>query len=75
VEDAAVRGVPASGAASFLGERIEAYVVCPDGDVSEQALRRHCFDRRPSFKVPHRVVFMDKLPRNPSGKLVKSELG
>ena len=26
------------------------------------------------YKVPHRIVFMDVLPRNPAGKVVKAEL-
>jgi acyl-CoA synthetase (AMP-forming)/AMP-acid ligase II len=30
--------------------------------------------RLPSFKVPKDVTFVDALPRNPSGKVLKSEL-
>ena len=28
----------------------------------------------PHFKVPKRVVFVESLPKNPSGKLLKREL-
>ncbi len=74
VEEAAVRGAPAAGAASFLGEIVEAYVVRRDATLAAQALRKHCYDRLPSYKVPARVVFLDRLPRNPAGKVVKGEL-
>ena len=66
---------PATGAAAFLGETVEAYVVRADPAVTAQELRRHCFERLPSYKVPHRVTFLERLPRNPSGKVVKAELG
>jgi len=74
VREAAVKGARATGAASFLGERVEAYVVRSDSTLTEPELRRHCFERLPSYKVPYRVVFLDRLPRNPSGKVVKGEL-
>lgn len=75
VEEAAVKGVPAIGAAAFLGEVVEAYVVCTDAAVTAQELRRHCFERLPSYKVPRRVEFVARLPRNPSGKVIKCDLG
>ena len=75
VEEAAVRGVPAKGAASFLGEQVEAYVAAGDASLTEQELRRYCFENLPSFKVPCRVVFVDRLPRNAAGKVMKGELG
>ena len=34
-------------------------------------IRKHCAKRLASFKVPHTVDFIDALPRNPSGKVVK----
>lgn len=74
VEAAAVKGVPATGAAAYLGERIAAYVVPALPSLTESELRRHCFERLPSYKVPHRLVFLEDLPRNPAGKVVKGEL-
>jgi acyl-CoA synthetase (AMP-forming)/AMP-acid ligase II len=74
VHEAAVKGEPATGAAAFLGERVKAYVVRRDDSVTERDLREHCTRRLPSYKVPHRIVFMDVLPRNPAGKVVKAEL-
>ena len=34
----------------------------------------HCAGHLASFKVPKRVIFVDSLPKNPSGKLLKREL-
>jgi acyl-CoA synthetase (AMP-forming)/AMP-acid ligase II len=74
VVEAAVKGAAATGAATFLGEEVHAYVARADESLTEQELRRHCFERLPAFKVPRKVVFLPKLPRNPSGKVVKAEL-
>jgi acyl-CoA synthetase (AMP-forming)/AMP-acid ligase II/lysophospholipase L1-like esterase len=74
VDEAAVRGVPAAGAAAFLGEQVEAYVVRNDPALTAQELRRYAFERLPSYKVPARIHFLDALPRNPAGKVVKDDL-
>jgi long-chain acyl-CoA synthetase len=57
-----------------LGELIKAYVVRADPSLTETDIRRHCAARLPSYKIPHIVEFLDALPRNPSGKVVKSLL-
>ncbi|MCK5850053.1 MAG: AMP-binding protein [Kiritimatiellae bacterium] len=72
--EAAVKGIPATGAASFLGEQIEAFVVATDDTLNETELRRYCFEQLPSYKVPRRITFMSALPRNPAGKVLKEEL-
>lgn len=74
VSDAAVKGEPATGARSFLGEQVVAFVVPADDTVTERELRQYCFEGLPSYKVPGRVVFMDSLPRNPAGKVLKGML-
>jgi acyl-CoA synthetase (AMP-forming)/AMP-acid ligase II len=57
------------------GEVPRAFVVLrPGQQVTEQALIAHCRSRLASFKTPKQVVFMDMLPRNPSGKVLKREL-
>ncbi len=74
VREAAVKGVPATGARAFLGEQVIAYVVKTGEAIGERELRAYCFERLPSYKVPQRVLFLDELPRNPSGKVMKAEL-
>jgi acyl-CoA synthetase (AMP-forming)/AMP-acid ligase II len=57
------------------GEVPRAFVVLRAGrEISEQALIAHCRSRLAGFKTPKQVVFMDMLPRNPSGKVLKREL-
>ena len=78
VTDVAVIGVPDDE----MGERLLA-VIQPapgsalagdDGADLAQALRTYCRERLAGFKVPREVVFIDELPRLPTGKIRKSEL-
>ena len=57
------------------GEVVRACVVkAPGAEVSEQELIDFARDRIAHFKCPSSVVFVDELPRNPSGKILKREL-
>ncbi len=57
------------------GEVPRAFVVLrPGHEITEQALIAHCRSRLASFKTPKQVVFMETLPRNPSGKVLKRQL-
>lgn len=49
-------------------------VVVAKADVSEEELVAHVRTRLASFKVPKSVRFVDELPRNASGKILKREL-
>ena len=49
-------------------------VVVVKGEVSAEELIGHARGRLAGFKVPKRVVFVDSLPRNASGKLLKRVL-
>ncbi|MFJ6649417.1 acyl-CoA synthetase [Streptomyces sp. NPDC091290] len=49
-------------------------VVVPRGEVSEAELIEHTREKLAHFKAPKRVVFVDELPRNASGKILKREL-
>jgi fatty-acyl-CoA synthase len=49
-------------------------VVVPRGEVSEAELLDHAREKLAHFKAPKRVVFVDELPRNASGKILKREL-
>ncbi|MGW3309387.1 acyl-CoA synthetase [Streptomyces sp. NPDC001073] len=49
-------------------------VVVPRGEVTESQLIDHAKEKLARFKAPKRVVFVDELPRNASGKILKREL-
>ena len=51
-----------------LGEEIAAMVVLADDRVTETDLRNHLLDRMVASKLPRRIFFVDRIPRNPSGK-------
>jgi len=56
-------------------EAVTAIVVVKTGEtLDEDAVVKHCAAAMAHFKVPKRVVFVDSLPKNPSGKLLKREL-
>jgi acyl-CoA synthetase (AMP-forming)/AMP-acid ligase II len=57
------------------GEVPVAYVAVREGAaVSAEDLLEHCRSQLAKFKVPRDVRFIDALPRNPSGKVLKREL-
>jgi fatty-acyl-CoA synthase len=58
-----------------FGQRLRAFVVKADGsDVSEDELRDHVKSNLANYKVPREIVFVDELPRNATGKVLKREL-
>ncbi|MFL5396704.1 MAG: fatty acyl-CoA synthetase [Myxococcales bacterium] len=71
VSEVAVVGLPDP----YWVEAVTAVVVVKSGNsLDEAALIEHCKSRMAPFKVPKRVVFLESLPKNPSGKLLKREL-
>jgi acyl-CoA synthetase (AMP-forming)/AMP-acid ligase II len=57
------------------GEVPAAFVVLrPDATASADDLLEHCRGQLARFKVPKEIRFLDALPRNPSGKVLKREL-
>ena len=57
------------------GKRLKAYVVTSSGaDLDEEGVRNYVKSNLARYKVPREVVFLDELPRNPAGKVVKREL-
>ncbi|KRE42784.1 acyl-CoA synthetase [Knoellia sp. Soil729] len=54
-------------------EAVSAFVV-RKGEVTEEELVAHVRERLAGFKLPKRVVFVEDLPRNASGKILKREL-
>ena len=71
VSEAAVIGLPDAK----WGERVVAVVTVRAGaTVTEQEILALCRDRLAGFKTPKSVRFIDELPKNVSGKILKREL-
>jgi fatty-acyl-CoA synthase len=71
VLEAAAIGVPDEE----FGQRLRAFVVVRPGHVLDaDGVRAHVRSSLARYKVPRDVVFVDKLPRNPSGKVLKRQL-
>jgi len=71
VREAAVVGVPHD----VLGEDVAAWVSLRDGArLDEDDLRAFCATRLADYKLPRRITFVDELPRNATGKVLKQQL-
>jgi len=71
IEEAAVIGVPDEE----WGEQPKAVVVLKQGETATpEEIMEHCRARMSSFKRPRFVVFVNELPRNPMGKVLKRVL-
>lgn len=71
VQEAAVVGV----ADDYWGEAGKAFVVRKAGAaLSEEAVVAACKERLAGYKVPRHVAFVEALPRNAAGKVLKTEL-
>jgi acyl-CoA synthetase (AMP-forming)/AMP-acid ligase II len=71
VDEVAVVGVDDDD----FGQRLKAVVVPKKGTtISEKAVKDHVKKNLAGYKVPRDVVFMDELPRNATGKVLKREL-
>jgi long-chain acyl-CoA synthetase len=74
VADVAVFGIPDDD----MGEQIKAVVQAEEGVAPDDALRTsimdHLKDRLGKYKWPRSIDFVDELPREPTGKLLKRKL-
>jgi fatty-acyl-CoA synthase len=70
VIEVAVLGVPDEE----WGERLRAFVVIEGEGVEEDVLKEYVRENLARFKVPREIVFLDELPRNPTGKVLKRVL-
>ncbi|HEY1569179.1 MAG TPA: AMP-binding protein [Solirubrobacteraceae bacterium] len=71
VREVAVVGVPDEE----FGQRLRAVVsLHPGAELSEAQLQDHVRGHLARYKVPREVVFVEQLPRNATGKILKREL-
>jgi fatty-acyl-CoA synthase len=69
VEEAAAIGVDDAE----FGKRLRAFVATA-GQVTEDDLKQHVKDNLARYKVPREILFLDELPRNATGKILKRDL-
>jgi fatty-acyl-CoA synthase len=71
ISEVAVVGVPDRE----WGERVRAFVVLRAGrGASADELKAHCKERLAGPKIPRDFIFLESMPRNPTGKILKREL-
>ncbi len=68
VAEAAVYGVPHP----VRGETVKAHIVCrPDHSLTEQKIISFCREKMAVYKAPRAVEFVDSIPKNAPGKVLK----
>ena len=71
VLEAAIIGIPHD----VLGEVPKAYIAKKEGmQLDERVVLEYCQSRLAKYKVPYEVEFVEALPRNASGKVLKTDL-
>lgn len=70
VAEAIVVGVPDES----FGEAVKAYVVMNEDSVSKEELIHYCSAHLAKYKVPSAIVFLDELPKNTTGKILRRAL-
>ena len=71
IDEAAVIGVDDEK----FGQRLKAFVVLTKGkELSEDEVKDYVKENLARYKVPRDVEYLDELPRNPTGKVLKKDL-
>jgi long-chain acyl-CoA synthetase len=70
VVEAAVLGVPDLN----LGEAVKSYVVRKNSNTTEEDLLKYCQEHLAKYKVPSSIEFLEELPKNTTGKILRRAL-
>ena len=70
VSEVAVIGAPDPN----LGEVIRCFVVSKSPDLTEEQLIVYCQEHLAKYKVPASIEFMEELPKNTTGKILRRAL-
>ncbi|MFY2157540.1 fatty acid--CoA ligase family protein [Cytobacillus firmus] len=70
VVEAAVLGVPDPN----LGEAVKCYVVTNNPQLTEELLLAYCAEHLARYKVPSSIEFLEELPKNTTGKILRRAL-
>ncbi|RBP92292.1 long-chain acyl-CoA synthetase [Cytobacillus firmus] len=70
VVEVAVLGVPDPN----LGEAVRCYVVSKNPQLTEELLLEYCAEHLAKYKVPSSIEFLEELPKNTTGKILRRAL-
>ncbi|WP_010529891.1 fatty acid--CoA ligase family protein [Lentibacillus jeotgali] len=70
IDETAVIGTPHPES----GETVLAFIVANDSSLDEAGLIEFCKGHLASYKVPSKIEFMDELPKNTTGKILRKNL-
>ncbi|MDR7001347.1 fatty acid--CoA ligase family protein [Neobacillus niacini] len=70
VVEVAVLGIPDPN----QGEAVKSYVVSKNPNLTENQLLEYCKEHLAKYKIPSSIVFLDELPKNTTGKILRRAL-
>lgn len=70
IVEAAVVGIPDPN----FGEEVLAFVVKKDPTLTAQQLEAYCLEKLAKYKVPKKIEFLEELPKNTTGKILRRSL-
>jgi long-chain acyl-CoA synthetase len=70
VVEVAVLGAPDPN----FGEAVRSFVVSKNPQLTESELLEYCSEHLAKYKIPDRIEFLDELPKNTTGKILRRAL-